>query len=227
MPKRSASQPVKNAKASKKAKRFPRVTAVGNKAPQGRARYTKAKLTYAESVQINAGIGTAGVRVLAVNGLFDPDITGVGHQPAGFDQYMGLYNQYIVTKAWIKVCFLNTDTANEMVVGITPLDLSSTSGDFRRYIEQGTSKWTTLTPLGDSAAKATIMHEVNMREMSAQDIFNDDTYSGTNASNPANTHYFHVWVAATGALVDPPASSATIEIQYECYFRDGAFTDLS
>lgn len=32
------------------------------------------------------------------NGLFDPNQTGVGQQPAGFDQWMAFYRKFIVTK---------------------------------------------------------------------------------------------------------------------------------
>jgi len=51
--------------------------------------------------------GTAsGINFLAnysLNSLFDPEITGTGHQPLGFDQYSTLYQQYRVNAAKIKV----------------------------------------------------------------------------------------------------------------------------
>lgn len=50
-------------------------------------------------------------RVFAGNGLFDPDITGTGHQPLGFDQWMGIYDRYRVHASSIKVTTLNKATA--------------------------------------------------------------------------------------------------------------------
>lgn len=37
------------------------------------------------------------------NSLFDPDLTGVGHQPRGFDQWMTLYQKYAVLSSTITV----------------------------------------------------------------------------------------------------------------------------
>lgn len=210
----------------KKAKATPKITPPGSHAAQGRARYQKAKLTYAETYNLNPGAGTAAVQVFAANGLFDPDITGVGHQPAGFDQYMALYNNYVVTKAWIKACFFNRDSSASAICGITPLDAPGTSTDFRQYIEQGTSKWDTLTNAGFDHSHTVLTHEIDMRKMATQDIFNDDTFSGTSAGNPGNANFFHVWFVGEGAS-DLSSCTVTVEIQYEVYFRDGSFTNLS
>lgn len=40
--------------------------------------------------------GSGGGHIYSATGLFDPDITGVGNQPRGFDQLMALYDHYTV-----------------------------------------------------------------------------------------------------------------------------------
>lgn len=55
--------------------------------------------------------GVAGIQssyIFSANGAFDPNITGTGHQPMGFDQMMSLYEQYVVVRSHIKVCFVST-----------------------------------------------------------------------------------------------------------------------
>jgi len=42
----------------------------------------------------------------SLNSLYDPDITGVGHQPYGFDQMAALYSNYIVESASIQARFV-------------------------------------------------------------------------------------------------------------------------
>ena len=44
------------------------------------------------------------------NGLYDPDYSGVGHQPRGFDQWANLYQAYYVYKVQINIYLGNTDT---------------------------------------------------------------------------------------------------------------------
>lgn len=41
--------------------------------------------------------------VYHANGIFDPDVTGVGHQPRGHDQYAVLYNDYVVLGSKITI----------------------------------------------------------------------------------------------------------------------------
>ena len=60
-----------------------------------------ATLLYSDQITLNPAAGTVSKHVFSANGLFDPNITGVGHQPRGFDQYMALYNHYTVIGARI------------------------------------------------------------------------------------------------------------------------------
>lgn len=54
----------------------------------------------------------------ALNGLYDPNITGTGHQPMYFDQITGLYNHYNVvgTKMTIRVLPDDANTTPTKVV---------------------------------------------------------------------------------------------------------------
>lgn len=80
---------------------WPRLSFSG---PVGRSKAVK--LTYT-SDQITLNCSTGGVvgasRDFALNGLFDPDVTGVGHQPMGFDQWTAFYNLYKVYKVDVKI----------------------------------------------------------------------------------------------------------------------------
>ncbi len=65
-----------------------------------------------------AGVGTS--YVYRLNSLFDPNETGVGTQPVGYDQWSNFFNRSVVFKADVDVTFVNSGTTSA-TFGITPL----------------------------------------------------------------------------------------------------------
>lgn len=192
--------------------------------------FSWATLTYCDQpYTLNPGAaGAAAVQVIAANGLYDVDVTGVGHQPTGFDQYMALYNEYCVTDAEIEVFFLNQDTSYPMQIGIAFLDFATTSTDTRRYIENGNcvskiiGNATGATPnIGSLRMKARIQNFSK-----AQNILTENGFSGTVSTNPVDTHFFHVWAAPLEG-VDGGNVLARVVVTYKAIFRDPSFNNLS
>lgn len=62
----------------------------------------QATFTYCDIVSMSVSSG-AGQYIFCANGLYDPDVTGTGHQPYFFDQLMAVYNHYFVKSAHIEV----------------------------------------------------------------------------------------------------------------------------
>lgn len=185
-------------------------------------------LTYSEiGTTLNAGAGTAATYVYSANGLYDPNISGVGHQPVGFDQFMACYVLYTVTKSTIKVTFCNAATVDQ-VVGLSIQSLTTTSSDPSVYIENQDCVWGVVegTGLGGPSTK-TLTLECDMRKQARTDIFNDSAYGGYVNSNPSIQKYFHLFVAAADGTSDPGAVTCIVQIDYEVYFRDNQLNALS
>lgn len=72
----------------------------------------RVKLTYVEKVGLTCTSGVAAKHTFLLNSIFDPDYTGVGHQPYGRDQWATLYGKYMVTSAVVRVKWSNTATNN-------------------------------------------------------------------------------------------------------------------
>jgi hypothetical protein len=69
-------------------------------------------LRYHETFTLNPTIG--GVPALYAfrsNSCFDPNFTGIGHQPRGFDQIMAMYQYLAVREAQIEIWFTTSDGA--------------------------------------------------------------------------------------------------------------------
>lgn len=68
------------------------------------------KLRYCEEVLLPAaGPSVSSIYTMRANSLYDPNYTGTGHQPRGFDQLMASYNHFKVIKSRINVAFSSSD----------------------------------------------------------------------------------------------------------------------
>jgi len=107
-----------------RAYRRPRLRFSRFRAPLGNFPNTKTvALRYVDTLNLNGGPGSSAVQVFRVNNIYDPDYTGLGHQPMYRDNYAALYSKYRVNYATITMVALdthitNTSTSND-VAGTT------------------------------------------------------------------------------------------------------------
>ena len=79
-----------------------------------------------------SGVGT---QVFSMNSIFDPNVTGGGHQPLGHDQWANFYSNYEVKSSRITINILPLDT-NVCRFSIFPSESSTSSGDSTAGAEQ-------------------------------------------------------------------------------------------
>lgn len=87
--------------------------------------------TYCQTFSLSSGNGLLGTQqAFRLNSLYDPDYTGAGHQPYGFDQMSGLYSMYRVDRAKFEVIFTTPGSANDIlaVATVSPGTDSSLTG---------------------------------------------------------------------------------------------------
>ena len=79
-------------------------------------------LRYQETLSLSSSSGALFGYVYNLNGLYDPNHTGTGHQPLYFDQLMTIYNHYIVIGAKITVKFTAYPASIPVNVCLSPND---------------------------------------------------------------------------------------------------------
>jgi len=188
----------------------------------------RCKLTYCDYYTINPGAGgAAGVYVFSANGLYDPNITGVGHQPAGFDELMAIWSEYIVIGSTIKTYFRCTESQQPGMIAIAVKKSATALNDLRIYIENGEivhGKVEGFDSGGPSIASLSYRCDMNQAKTN---LLTDPDFLGTASANPFEQRYYHVIVQAFDATSDLAAWQMWTEIEYDVLLRDRITTNLS
>ena len=182
----------------------------------------RAVLKYTSYCNLAAGISSAGQYFLRCNSIYDPDASGVGGQPRGFDQYALLYNQYTVNKAKLTavVCIPATGSSGQILFGATiKPDLSGTA-----VVDQLADQPYTVSKISnqqDSTAGRTIRMYWDRKKRFPKNDTSLSLSAATNA-NPAEQEFWQVWMqSAYSPLTDAPtALTIQYQIEYDVEFYE-------
>lgn len=173
------------------------------------------KLKYSDTFTLAPGIGSNAVQVFSCNGIFDPDITGVGHQPRGFDEWMAMYDHYVVTGAHIRVRVTTAAGSGDQVFGIALKDSASVHfTPLTDYTETSYTKNLFLQGATNSSSK-TLSYSANVgRFLGRKSPMSDPELKGTVLANPVEQMYFHVYANAPFVAGVPSPICCTADITY-------------
>lgn len=166
------------------------------------------KLRYCMYTGLTCTSGARGLNVFCANGIFDPDTTGVGHQPLYRDEYAAIYNNYVVLGSKITVTYLPR-TSNECVlVGIVGDDDSTISTTIETLMEQSNAISAGMGPPGAPVVTLVSTFE-SLRDVGI-DAKDDGAVLVSVGSNPGDTWKFGVWAAAANGT-----STINVDIKVE------------
>lgn len=164
-----------------------------------------AKLAYCDNdFSLTSTSGTSARDSYSLLGMYDPDLTGTGHQPLGFDQMMTLYDHYQVLG--VKYTITITHADGDCCVGMLFSDsqtpaysgistLQENPDYLYRYVSMDTANQMPIV----------ITKKVGLARFFGvpKSGFNGETkYTGTSSSNPTETGACHVFVhGLNGATV--------------------------
>jgi len=187
------------------------------------------KLRYVDNISLTGAANVVGASVFRFNSAFDPDLSGVGHQPMYFDQFCGAlgvapYNRYRVISAKATVSYMINNAPALAAANIGPvvvgLQTSFASGLYATNLsglcEASNSTW---TQLGDKAGgnnkKSLTATYYPKRDLGVgQD---DDTVAAPYNNNPSNVFHLIPWKIDT---VGAASVGCLIEIIYTIEFFD-------
>lgn len=165
----------------------------------------RAVLRYCDDVSFNAGQASVQHKLFRANSIFDPDATGVGHQPYGHDEYQNIYNHYRVDKSIITLTSGGTGTNNILGIGVqadATLVASATTCRER--------KGTTFSTLSSYAQPAKLTNSWTKKSTFPNDA---DGYTAPFGSNPSEEVFFDCFACGNG-IVDPGTIACTVTVTY-------------
>lgn len=187
------------------ASRVPNTEIIERSIPLFAARTTK-HLRYSTNLQLVSTAGAVASYVFAANGLYDPDITGVGHQPMGFDEMMLYYNHYTVTHANFQVVAKGV-SASKMTICLRQDASSTPITVIDRIVELGGAVYDYLEVTSSFGATKRVQMALDIAKIqgiSRTALTADSSLRGTSAANPSELTYAHV------QLWDSAAQSGTV-----------------
>jgi len=180
------------------------------------------KLRYVDSVVINAGAGAAVNHFFSANGLFDPDVSGTGHQPLAFDQYIAMYDHYKVLSSKMTIHPLANPSAstadNQQIITIYLDDDTTSIVNMNNMIEQGQTSYMVVNS-GASAPPKGLSRTFNSntffsnRKASSQLL-------GTSSANPSEQCFFNISTSPLNGSGDPVSLAVLVVIDYVVSFTE-------
>ena len=147
----------------------------------------QAKLRYSTTFTLTpSAANIVSQRVFSANGMYDPDVTGVGHQPRGFDQIMSLYSHYTVTKCEMR-CMFDASQPHDgaYIIGIYEDQLQASNTDPEDIMEKSKMvSYMNSTALGRNTVKFTSYPNRRLGYNNPGNL--QGPYKGSSSTNPSD-----------------------------------------
>lgn len=178
------------------------------------------KLRYSDTFSLDPSSGGTAVHYFKANSCYDPDHTGVGHQPLGFDQYMALYDHFKVKSSKITITASQKNSNASTDKTILAIYLDDDAGgvtNIHNAIEQGLTSWTTLTA---GTGKASILSKSFDHKRFFRNKKASSELVGSDASDPLELAFFAVVADALFPTDNPSAFTCHVVMEFDVEFSE-------
>lgn len=183
------------------------------------------KLPYVQRVIITTATSDLSVaNVFRLGSLFDPDLTGVGHQPLQRDQIAPLYTSYIVHNCKISVTASDPDS-DGVWCGIvlrtaTNANASGNAKSLQTIMEQRSSNMKAVNNSGNQ--QFTFNKNITLSKMfgitnQQYNALRNSVYGAPVGSNPTQEAYVEIVAVAVG-LASATSTTFLVRLEYDVEF---------
>jgi hypothetical protein len=217
----------RNTRNRKQVERFPRpVRAITSRTENyPLASSYRTKLKYSAEVVLDAVAGSYASYAFRAADLYDPDYSGTGHQPYGFDQLCsstGLYDQFIVRSATCQIRLCNTSAYTQHLFGMVIDQPTVVGSSVHDFLEQPrvASKLCPGTANGGLTNTIILRYDAcKFFRLTQSALMAKTDLQGGFASSPAEMVYFIFGVQSV-ASDNPAAVPIQVDIEYDAIFLE-------
>lgn len=170
-----------------------------------------ATMRYSTSISLNPTIGTPANWLFRANSLFDPDYSGTGHQPYGFDIYALIYDYYEVMDSVITMTPISGDTTG--IFGISLEDDNTVEIDYDTVREQKGVKMSVYNNNGTTQGPI-------VQKYDAKFFPNKYQQSSSMTTNAANPFFFNCFFEGKNSTSSPSAVDFLVTITFRARFNE-------
>jgi len=170
------------------------------------------KQKYSDTFQCSAAQLTYGFNL---NSVWDPNRSGIGHQPYGFDTLATLYNRYRVIACGWRIQFNSTEAVRAVA---HPCNDFPAFGNVSELVERPRSKYVVQLPNGSPQVLKGKIYIPSLVGRSKAQYMADDRYQATVDANPAEAALLMV----TGQTMNDQVATVnfTIVLEYTVEYFD-------
>lgn len=180
----------------------------------------RTKLKYTSLFSVTSTSGAIQYQLMAGNGCFDPDITGSGHQPQGFDQYAALYQRYVCRGSAIKVSVNSNTAGSNYIFSVRPTsDVNDFSSNMSVEVEKSYVKWKVGTQSNPARPIKMYRSTAKMEGVPNLKTLISDDYSAPFTANPTALWY---WIVSASNADQQTTTNFNyyVEVTYYVEFYD-------
>lgn len=191
------------------------------------------KLKYAELITLNPNAAESAVPTMnhfRANSLYDPNQSGTGHQPRGFDELAAIYDHYTVIGSKLKVTFENDVDIAALTAGqycfAMLQDTTSAPGTLVDLLEEGSRNQVAYRQRNTTTGRSiTLTRTYSPHKFfgipKKDSVVSNALHTPNVGSNPAEDAIYTVGViCARTTSTDPPPVVARVEIEYIAVFTE-------
>lgn len=178
-------------------------------------------LKYVEDSIAFSGVSPS-AQVFRINSLFDPNLTGTGHQPLWFDQLSIPYGKYLVVAARVEAEIINLNTANGIAKCVSLYDDVDNSANIVQELSESRYAREVISGMqtGSNAVEKLIMPVIPIAKLFGQkEIESDPDVYSLVTTNPQDVAYY-IFKAKASDGINAMAITVNFTIYFDCIFKE-------
>lgn len=180
-------------------------------------------LYFEAAISLSGTSGATSTYTFSVNDAFDPNHTGTGHQPMGFDQMMSIYDQFTVLRSSITVQFAPSIASVITRVALSLKDAAASITNITQLLENGLSEMGLCVGAkqpGQHCAPTLTMHCDVLKYFGFKGVsglLQNPNFQGNSTTSPLEQVYFQI-TAWDLMLTETYSIAADVTLSYDVFF---------